>query len=190
MIKNKILFGFLSFFLTCGAFIIAYMTQSEYNEFILWSSFEIIIISGIINISLWNFLHLFIGSIIFFISLYQCFIIIRINQEVHIAKNHPGKIIKEGYYGKVRHPMTARFIFITFSFFFMMRSLLGFLIFLFILTLLIGITFYEEKNILIPMFEQDYKQYMIQVKERFFTYNVKFVILLLLCFICFGIVLM
>jgi len=71
-----------------------------------------------------------------------------------------------------------------------MRSLLGFLIFLIILSILIGITFYEEKHILIPMFEQDYKQYMIQVKERFFTYNVKFMILLLICFICFGILLM
>jgi len=123
---------------------------------------------------------LIIGGPIFCVSFFQCIEIVKINNEVHQAKNRPNKLLMNGYYAKVRHPMTTRFFFISLSFFFMFCSLIAIPIIL-LLGIIFGlITLYEEKKILFPLFDIEYEIYQKKVKFRFFTRKMKFIVFLLI----------
>ena len=165
---------------------IVILSRMQYQNLYLWKSIDILIVSGFINISLFFLLHLIIGLTIFWISFYQCIEIVKINNKAHETKSQPTILLEDGYYGAVRHPMTTRFLFIIFSFFFMMGSLLGIpFIFLFAFIFVL-ITFYEEKKILIPTFGNKYKEYMKRVKRRFFTIPMKLILSILVIFIVLG----
>jgi protein-S-isoprenylcysteine O-methyltransferase Ste14 len=127
--------------------------------------------------------------LIFPIAFYQCIEIVKINNQAQDSKNQPKKLLDDGYYAKVRHPMTARFFIIVLSFFFMLSSFIGIpliVLFAFIFTI---ITLYEEKKILFPTFGEKYTEYMKKVKYRFFTFKMKLLVLLLIIFLIFGVIL-
>ena len=186
MEKFKILSGLFSFLATIISIIVSLLSRLEYQQFQLWKSVDAIIFEWFINISFFFLIHIIVGAIIFGVSFFQCIEIVKLNNQVHEAKNQPKELIDYGYYAKVRHPMTSRFFLIVFSFLFMLSSLITIpLIFLFALIFTL-ISLYEEKKILLPVFNYKYREYMKRVRNRFFTGKLKMLIIFLFCFIIFG----
>lgn len=184
----KILSGLISFLATFASIIISIISRLEYQQFLLWNSVDISIINCFINISLFFLIHIILGSIVFYLSFFQCIEIIKINNQAHEAKNRPKELLISGYYAKARHPMTARFFLIVLSFFFMIGSLIGIpLILLFALVFAL-LALYEEKKILFPIFGEKYEEYMQQVKNRFYGINTKILIAFLLMFMVIGVI--
>lgn len=158
----------------------------EYQQLQLWKSIDIIIFNWFIDISLFSLIHIVVGAIVFCLSFYQCIKIVKINNQVHEAKNQQKFLLDSGYYAKARHPMTARFFLIMLSFFFMISSLIGIpLIFTFALIFAL-LTLYEEKKILFRVFGEKYRDYMKQVKIRFFPKKLKILNIILITFMIFG----
>ena len=185
--KNvKILSITLSSLITFISIIISLLGRLEYKQLHLWKSVDIIVFNWCINLSIFFIVHLIIGALILFISFYQCIEIVKINNQVHEAKNQPIEILDWGFYAKVRHPMATRFILIVFGFFFMVSSIIGIPLILFFLIIFIIISLYEEKKILYPIFREKYREYMKQVKNRFFTNRMKIIIIILFTFMIIG----
>ncbi|MFX1378649.1 MAG: methyltransferase family protein [Promethearchaeota archaeon] len=159
----------------------------EYPYLLLWKSVDFIIINWIIDISLFSLIHIILGALIFSISFYQCIYIVKLNNQAHEAKNHPKILLDQGYYAKVRHPMTSRFILIILAFFFMLGSLLVFPLILLFTLIFFLIALNEEKKILFPIFGQEYQEYMNKVNYRFFTIKTKMILILLFSFMIFGV---
>lgn len=177
-----------SFFITIMAFIVTLLSRTEYQQFFLWKSVDIALFNWFVSISFYFLIHIIIGGVIFFISFYQCIVIVMINNQVHESKNQPKELLESGYYSKIRHPMTSRFILIILAFFFMLSSLIG-IPFIIVLSLFFHfLTIYEEKKILLPIFEEKYREYVKKVKNRFFTIRLKVLILILSIFIMFGVI--
>jgi len=182
----KILSGLISFLATFASIIISIISRLEYQQFLLWNSVDISIINCFINISLFFLIHIILGSIVFYLSFFQCIEIIKINNQAHEAKNRPKELLISGYYAKARHPMTARFFLIVLSFFFMIGSLIGIpLILLFALVFAL-LALYEEKKILFPIFREKYQEYKNKVNSRFFTIKMKIIIISLFGFMISG----
>ena len=182
----KIYSTIISIFFTIILIFLSLISKLEYQDLLLWGSIDIIIFNWYINIYLFSFIHIIVGSLIFAVSFYQCLEIVKINNQAHETKNHPKVILDHGYYAKVRHPMTTRFILIILSFFFILSSLIGIpLIFFFILIFFL-ITLYEEKKIIIPVFGEKYKEYMKKVKNRYFILKLKIFVVFLIAFMILG----
>ena len=189
MKKFNFFSGIISIFATVVSIFVSLISRLDYQELLLWKSVDFIIFSWFVNITFFSIIHIILGSLIFYTTLYQCIEIIKINNQAHEAKNQPKILLDNGYYEKVRHPMTAKFFTIILSFFFMLCSFIGIpliVLFAFVFTV---ITLYEEKKILIPTFGEKYMEYMKKVKYRFFTFKMKLIVLLLIIFLIFGVVL-
>ena len=186
MIIFKIFSGVISILATIVSLIISILSRMEYQQLYLWKYVDIVIFNWIVDFTLFFIIHMIIGAIIFCISFYQCIEIVKINNQAHKAKNKPRILLENGYYAKVRHPMTTRFLLIIISFFFMICSLIGIaLIFLFVLIFIL-LTLYEEKKILFPIFREKYQEYKNKVNSRFFTIKMKIIIISLFGFMISG----
>lgn len=83
--------------------------------------------------------------------------------------NKPKKLLVNGYYTKVRHPMYGTFIILQAGLMMSLRSLDGMIIaLLIIISQYINATI-EEKNQLVPTFGEEYKQYSKKVKAMILT---------------------
>jgi protein-S-isoprenylcysteine O-methyltransferase Ste14 len=176
----------LSSLLTIVSIIISLFSRLEYKQFHLWKSVDIIVFNWGINLSIFFIVHLIIGALILFISFYQCIEIVKINNQVHKAKNQPIEILDWGFYAKVRHPMATRFILIVLGFFFMFSSMIGIPLILFFIIFFIIISLYEEKKILYPIFGEKYREYTKEVNNRFFTKKMKIIVVSLFVFMIIG----
>jgi protein-S-isoprenylcysteine O-methyltransferase Ste14 len=164
------------------------LSRTEYQQFLLWKSVDIVLFNWFVSISFYFLIHIIIGGVIFFISFYQCIAIVKINNQVHQTKNQPKELLDSGYYSKVRHPMTSRFILIILAFFFMLSSLIVIPFIILFSLFFLFLTKYEEKKILYPIFEEKYREYIKKVKNRFFTIRLKILILILSIFMMFGVI--
>lgn len=138
----------------------------------LWSIFSNIYTINIHNniVDLIDIIHISLGFPLLFYGGYRMPKISHIIFNVHNRETRkPKELLTEGYYGKVRHPMYASFMFINLGLLFSLRSkilnLISFiLLFVFALNGII-----EEKIVLMPRFNKEYKGYANQVKARYFT---------------------
>ncbi len=176
----------ISLIITVISIFISLISRLEYEQFHLWKSVDIIVFNWFISVSFFFIVHLSIGAIVLFLSFYQCIEIVKINNEAHESKNRPKELLDTGYYAKVRHPMTTRFILIVLGFFFMFGSIIGILLILFFGLILTLVSIYEEKRILFPFFGEIYREYKTRVKNRFFTIKMKILITFLIIFMLIG----
>ena len=182
MKKQSFCYFIISLIFTIGAFFLSILTRSEFQAFFLWKSIDYVLFSGFIDFTLFLLVHNIIGAIIFLIAFYQCLEIVRINNQAHSGKNQPNRLLQDGYYAKVRHPMTTRFLLILFSFCFMMSSLISLIIYLPLHLFFLLITIYEEKRILYPIFGESYNKYKENVSHRFFNKTMILLLFLLSIF--------
>jgi protein-S-isoprenylcysteine O-methyltransferase Ste14 len=185
--KFRILAGLISILITAFSILISLYIRSEYNQNQLWFSVDFIAFNWFFALSFFSVIHLSMGGIIFCLSFYQCILIVKVNNQAHISKNQPQTLLENGYYSKVRHPMTERFLLIIISFFFMINSIISLPLIALFASIFILITFYEERKILLPIFGEKYIRYMTQVKNRFFTLKMKILVTFLLLFMIFGV---
>lgn len=182
MHKHSLFYLFISLIFTIGSFFLAVLTRSEFQAFFLWKSIDLILFSGFIDFTLFFFIHIFIGAIVFLIAFYQCLEIVRINNQAHSGKNQPNQLLQGGYYAVVRHPMTSRFLLILFSFCFMMGSLISLFLYLPLHIFFLLISIYEEKRILYPTFGESYVKYKEKIPHRFFNKTTILLLILLIIF--------
>lgn len=187
--KNfKIISLIISLLVTTTSIFVSLLSRLEYQQLHLWKSVDIIIFNWFISVSLFFIFHLAIGAIVLFVSFYQCIEIVKINNKAHESKNKPKELLDTGYYAKVRHPMTTRFMLIVLGFFFMFSSIIGIPLILFFGVIFALISLYEEKKILFPTFGEKYRLYVNQVKNRFFTIKMKILFIFLISFMVIGII--
>lgn len=146
------------------------------------------------NSSLWrsifgiSFLYVDILFFLFGIIMYMYGSIrfIGINKENHSVRTKndmPESLLITGFYAKVRHPMYGVFVIKFAAVFLSLRSVIGIF-----LTVLFAITQYvnayrEEKKILIPLFDDEYRQYSDKVEHLLLN---KWEVVMLLIFVTFG----
>ncbi len=140
----------------------------------------------IFNLIIQSLLNLIIG---FGIIIFAIINLSKISKQFSITydQNHQiMKLIKDGYYSKIRHPMYCMFMIIILGFFYICDSILM-LLFAFIImstSALNGI--YEEYKILIPKYKTDYLTYMDSVPNRFFPKSYKFALAILIIIYIIG----
>lgn len=85
------------------------------------------------------------------------------------ASEAPVKLLTEGYYSHIRHPMYGTFVIMYASIFIAFHSVIGIIIIvcLYLLQVLNAIT--EEHNKLIPLFGNEYTEYKTKVKNLIFN---------------------
>lgn len=174
---KKFIIAILSIF-----YIIAILfSWGYYPSLKLWKSIDRALLTAFPELTLFRVIHLVIGLPLFIYGMINVIEIVNINQKAQLKKNHPGYILKEGYYNKMRHPMYAMIILIQFSLFFSLCSLLGLLIGSLFTTTFMLFGLYEEKYQLRPIFGEEYKNYSNDVKIRYFPFPLK----ICLCFLYF-----
>ncbi len=138
----------------------------------LWSS-----LSNFYKINIFNhvydsfdIIYLILGFPLFVYGGYNLVQISKMISKAHDRKTRtPIKLLKDKYYRKVRHPMYAMFMFINLGLFFSLRSTFGIFIPFIMIPSFAFNGWMEEKKILIPKFEDEYKEYAKKVRSRYFT---------------------
>lgn len=89
----------------------------------------------------------------------------RVLKEAHKSSVEIKKIVKEGIYSKIRHPIYASLMIMDIGFVFLLQ-----IAWLFILVVIFAFfniaTIYKEEEILLKKFKQEYKEYMTKVPWR------------------------
>ncbi|MFW9951377.1 MAG: hypothetical protein ACFFKA_14765 [Candidatus Thorarchaeota archaeon] len=126
----------------------------------LWKRIDVFLITLIFNFTLFKFIHLVIGLSFFIYGIINVFSIIVINKNAQLERNKPKYIIMDSFYSKMRHPMYSMIIIIQVSLLFSLCSALGIVFSINFLLTFSFLGFYEEKYQLIPIFGNEYKNYM------------------------------
>lgn len=116
-------------------------------------------------------LFYFAGGLIF--NCYGTVNLSKISVQNHSVKNEksntPNKLLVNGYYAKVRHPMYGTFIILQAGFMISLRSFIGIIVALLIIVAQYINAFIEEKKQLIPIFGEEYNQYRKNVRGILLT---------------------
>ena len=172
-------------FLTTIAIIIIYFSWGDLTQFHLWQTVDTKL-PALPNLSLFKIIHLLISLPVFIYGSFNVVFIIDANSKAHSSNLNPDIIVKDGYYGKVRHPMYSMFILMISSFAFAMSSWLTIPIAVGLISLLMAFGLGEEKYILIPKFKEQYLQYKETVKQRYFLWYHLILIFMMLAFAIIG----
>lgn len=100
----------------------------------------------------------------------------------------PIKLIINGPYSKVRHPMYAGFILIQTGFWLSICSLYGIAILVVLVPIFVFNSYREEKNELIPKFGNEYRRYINKVGLRFFDKKIRVYLIFLMLITIVGII--
>ena len=137
-----------------------------WNHAEVWFAFKNI---EIIKIDL---IYFFIGL---FIINYGSIRLMRITIQNHSVKGKngdiPERLLKDGYYRNVRHPMYGTFVILYMGTFLSLRSLNGIIA---VLLMIVGQyvnAIFEEKRILKLAFQEEYQMYIREVKGILFEKN-------------------
>lgn len=148
----------------------------------VWFTFE-----GIRIIKM-DIIYFFTGLLM---VIYASFRLKNITVQNHRAKNKskniPERLLKDGYYAKVRHPMYGTFVMLYMGVFLSLRSLFGVVATLLLLTGQYLNALFEEKLVLQVMFQEAYQQYKKEVKGILFKkYEIMMLIIVIsLCILGF-----
>lgn len=139
-------------------------------DFQPWNDVETWFSAGIVNFVKADLVY-FICGLIF--SCYGSIRLSKITVYNHSAKNEkdskPKKLLVNGYYAKVRHPMYGTFIILQAGFMLSLRSFVGMLIALIIIFVQYANAALEEKKQLIPIFGEEYALYIKNVNHMLLT---------------------
>ena len=149
----SIIYVFLKFAITYVPDIYAW----KHAEF--WFSFESI---KFIKVDL---IYFFIGLLMIYYGSIRLFNITIQNHNVR-NKNEdiPKRLLKDGYYASVRHPMYGTFVILYMGILLSLRSLDGIIIALLMTVAQYVNAIIEEKRVLQPVFHEEYQQYIREVK--------------------------
>lgn len=172
-------------FIQIARYILGLLPQSH-----LWGKVDSAIKLNNYKFLTFELIHILLGFPLF---LYGVLLVIKTSQVNHHAQDKesrkPIRLIKEGVYSKVRHPMYAGFILTQVGLWFSLCSYYT----IFIAVLLVAIFLFngwrEERMILIPIFGDGYKEYINQVKSRFFTKGTLIYFVFIIIFSVFGLAL-
>ena len=170
----------------CYTLIILFSWDS-YPSLKLWKRIDITLIDIYFNITFFRMVHFVVGMPIFIYGVYKIIEIISINKKAQLERNRPGYIIKDGLYGKMRHPMYTMIILIQAGLFFSLCSALGILFSSFFLLFFMILGLYEEKYQLIPIFGDKYRDYINQVKIRYFPIHLKIYLIIIYSLLFLGV---
>ena len=175
----RILDFIASLLLGVGLGIVTVVSWNEMPEYRLWTSIDYPLATGFPNSTAFGMIHLLLGVFTFTIGIYIVVEIVRVNQRAQAGKNNPTHLLTDGFYSKVRHPMTGMFITILVGVMVSLCSVIGLVIIILFVLFFHGTTLYEEKTWLLPRFGQDYHNYMNEVPKRYFS-NVHTIFLILI----------
>lgn len=173
MFFGKILKYSIAIILANLYFIAILFSWQSYPELKLWKFVDISLNSFYFSVTLFRIIHLSLGILFFIYGIINVIEIIAINRKAQLRKNQPGYIIRSGLYGKMRHPMYSMIIIMQASLFFSLCSALGVLFSIIFLSFFMLLGLYEEKFQLLPIFGENYRDYMKEVKMRFFPIFLK-----------------
>ena len=186
--KNKILKYLITFFFGICYIFITLFSWNSYPSLKLWKRIDITIIDVYFNVTFFRMVHFVVGMPIFIYGVYKIIEIISINKKAQLERNRPGYIIKDGLYGKMRHPMYTMIILIQAGLFFSLCSVLGILFSSFFILFFMILGLYEEKYQLIPIFGEKYKDYISQVKIRYFPTYLKIYLIIIYSLLFLGVI--
>ena len=184
----RILDFIASLLLGIGLGIVTVASWNEMPEYRLWTSIDYPLSTGFPNSTAFGIIHLLLGVFIFTIGMYTVVEIVRVNQRAQAGKNNPTHLLIDGFYSKVRHPMTGMFITILVGVMISLCSVIGLVIIILFILFFHGTTLYEERNWLIPRFGQEYHNYMKEVPKRYFSARHAAILFLIIIFSSIGIV--
>ena len=188
MRKKKISKYILTIILgTCYVFIILF-SWGSYPALKLWKRIDITLIDFYFNFTFFRMIHFIIGISFFIYGVLNVIEIININKKAQLERNKPKYIIKDGLYGKIRHPMYTMIMIIQASLFFSLCSALGILFSSFFILFFMILGLYEEKYQLIPIFGRRYREYIDQVEIRFFPRYVKIYLIIMYSLLFLGLI--
>ncbi len=143
-----------------------------------------------LEINIMDIVHLLFGCSLILYASIQIGLISKVNHAVQNRENRePTQLITEKCYGKTRHPMYGMFIVNIIAICLMMGSIFGFLLAILLVTFQVLNGIQEEKNILIPLFGDEYHTYQKQVPLRYLTPNVKLIVWVYMIISVFDIIL-
>lgn len=169
-ILKKFLIGIISMALYILLFWLLNLILDCLPDQELWGKIDFEISPLSFSLNFFSFISFIIGLIIF------CYGVLRlsgISEQNHKARDSktrkPVKLLTEGYYGEVRHPMYGTFMLIQLGLFLSLRSLLATIVIaLFIITQYANGIF-EEKRELAKIFGEEYELYRRKVKSKYLT---------------------
>jgi protein-S-isoprenylcysteine O-methyltransferase Ste14 len=137
---------------------------------VLWNGINKYYNISIFKLNIFQIIHVILGFILWLYATYNVLQISKLNREAHVkGKNDPVRLITTGYYEKVRHPMYAMFMLSELGIFLSLYSLIGILISAVFILIYSFNGWYEEKYILIKIFGNEYENYKMKTKTRFFS---------------------
>ncbi|QTL97909.1 hypothetical protein GM661_07895 [Iocasia frigidifontis] len=138
-------------------------------SFFLWSDYKLICNIYSMPMYFIDVIYYIFGMIVTTHGIINLFLISKENHKAQNMKTRkPEKLIKTGFYSRARHPMYGTFMIINLGLFLSIRSLWSILIIILFFTIKYISTDYEEKNELIKIFGNNYKEYREEVSNKFF----------------------
>ena len=135
-----------------------------------WNGFETWFTLGGVRFVKADFVYFACGLII---NCYGTVNLSKISVQNHSAKNEksntPNKLLVNGYYAKVRHPMYGTFIILQAGFMISLRSLAGMIVALLVVIVQYINAAMEEKKQLVPIFGEEYNLYIKNVRGMLLT---------------------
>ena len=154
-----------------------------------WNDFETWFILGGIRFVKADFIYFTCGLII---NCYGTIKLSRISVQNHSVKNKknniPTKLLTNGYYAKVRHPMYGTFIVLQAGFMMSLRSFVGMIVALLITIFQYMNAIIEEKKHLVPNFGEEYNLYTKSVRGMFLTKSEIIIFIVVVIFSTIGFV--
>ncbi len=134
-----------------------------------------------------DLIYFFIGLIMVYYGSIRLF---RITIQNHSVKTESGdipkRLLKDGYYAAVRHPMYGTFVVLYMGILLSLRSLDGIIIALLMIVGQYVNAIIEEKRVLQPVFREEYQLYISKVKGILFKKTQIIILTIVLIFCILG----
>lgn len=118
-----------------------------------------------INISISDLVFFLCGITVYIYGAIRLMTVSKAKQSAQGDNGTPAKLLTDGMYSKVRHPMYGVFAIMPFAILLPLRSYISFLASLFFIAFELFNAYFEEKRDLIPTFKDQYNDYRKKVKR-------------------------
>lgn len=130
-----------------------------------WPSSDAVSAFGVVPLTIADTVYFCIGFLVF---LYGCIRYYGINKQNHSVRkgnDTPDALLTTGYYSRVRHPMYGVFVLRFAAVMLSLRSVIGIILMLIFAVSQYLNAFREEKRVLIPLFNESYRDYANHVRH-------------------------
>lgn len=135
-----------------------------------WEGIDLTIVILQNKVALFDIIYFLLGLVFFTHGTLRLVEISRQNNGARDSQTRlPVRLLTDGYYGKVRHPMYGSFMLIQAGTLFSLRSLIGLGIAVLVIFIQSINGIVEEKNQLVKIFSEEYELYRKKVKAKYLT---------------------